>query len=293
MMSATPRCLLAVGSLHHDLMIDAPHLPRRGETVTGYRWYPKFGGKGGNQAVAAARAGCSVRMLGAVGDDDFAALLRATLEREHIDTCRVATLPDRPTGMSVAISDAQGDYGAVIVSGANLAIDAGQLADEALWDGVGWLLLQNEVEPELNLAAAREAARRAVPVCLNAAPARDLDEALGALIDVLIVNALEAGALCGRPVDGAADGLAAAMALAATFRTVIVTLGGAGVVVVTRNASARHLPAVPIQVHSTHGAGDTFTGVLCAGLLSGQDIDTAVRAANALAARHVAGESVA
>jgi len=288
-MSAASASLLVIGSLHHDLMLDAPHLPRLGETVTGHRWYPKFGGKGGNQAVAAARAGCRVRMLGAVGDDDFATPLRDTLEREGVDARRVETIRDRPTGMSVAISDARGDYGAVIVSGANLAIDAEQLSEDAVWDGIGLLLLQNEVDPELNLAAAQEAARRGVRTCLNAAPARTLAEELYAVIDVLVVNTIEAEALRGHAVDGEADGLAAASSLADARRTAIVTLGGAGVAVAIPGAPAWHLPAMPVVVRSTHGAGDTFTGALCAALLCGRSIEVAVRAANDLAARHVAG----
>ncbi len=285
----TAAVLLVIGSLHHDLMIDAPHLPRQGETVTGSLWYTKFGGKGGNQAVAAAGSGCSVRMLGAIGDDDFAVPLRHALDDANIDARWVASLPGHPSGMSVAISDAGGDYGAVIVSGANLAIDTLQLNDDALWQGVDMLLLQNEVDAQLNRTAAAQARRRGIRVCLNAAPAREHDPELAANTDILVVNALEAEALCDHEVTERESGMKAASILGHIHHTVIVTLGGDGVAVVDQRKPAWHLPAVPINVSSTHGAGDMFTGVLCAELLAGATIKSAVTRANDTAARHVSG----
>src|SRR5436190_23136953 len=115
--------IVVVASLHFDIMVDAPDRPRKGETVTGFAWRPKFGGKGGNQAVAAAKAGAEVRMAGAVGADEFGRFLLEALGAGGVDASRVARLPGARSGMSVAISDAGGDYGAVIVSGANLLAD--------------------------------------------------------------------------------------------------------------------------------------------------------------------------
>src|SRR3954451_14540603 len=120
--------IVVVGSLHYDIMVDAPDRPRKGETVAGHAWRPKFGGKGGNQAVAAARAGAKVRMAGAVGDDEFGRFLLGALGG-GVDASRVARLSGTGSGMSVAISDASGDYGAVIVSGANLLVDPSALAE--------------------------------------------------------------------------------------------------------------------------------------------------------------------
>jgi ribokinase len=116
----TESIILVVGSLHYDILIEADHLPRKDETAVGSRWYPKFGGKGGNQAVAIARAGARARMFGAIGDDDFGAFLRGALRSAKVDDAFVATLVDVGSGMSVAILDADGDYAATIVSGANL-----------------------------------------------------------------------------------------------------------------------------------------------------------------------------
>ena len=134
-MSQSLPVVVVVGSLHYDIMVDAPDRPRKGETVTGTAWRPKFGGKGGNQAVAAAQAGADVRMAGAIGDDGFGAFLLEKLQAGGVDPQHIAKLPAVGSGMSVAISDAEGDYGAVIVSGANLEISHDAVADPALWDG--------------------------------------------------------------------------------------------------------------------------------------------------------------
>ena len=114
--------VVVVGSLHYDIMVDAPDRPRKGETVVGLSWSPKFGGKGGNQALAAKGQGVPTAMVGAVGGDDFGAALLAGLDRGGVDRSAVATLSSVGSGMSVAIFDAEGDYGAVIVSGSNLSL---------------------------------------------------------------------------------------------------------------------------------------------------------------------------
>jgi len=286
-MTSPANRVLVVGSLHYDIMVDAPHLPARGETVTGSRWYPKFGGKGGNQAVAAARCGCETVMLGAVGGDGFAPFLLDHLEQAGVSREFIEIRDDSASGMSVAVSDEQGDYGAVIVSGVNLEIDPGTLDNARLWQGAGILLLQNEVTESLNIAAAGMARAKGIRVCLNAAPARPLGEELEPLVDILVVNALEARELCDVPVDDLASAGRAAAALAGRFMVAIVTAGAEGVAVVAAGYERFCLPAEPVDLVSTHGAGDVFTGTLCAALASGCDLVSAVRAANLAAARHV------
>ena len=144
--------VLTVGSLHYDIMVEAETLPRRDETAIGSKWYPKFGGKGGNQAVAVAKAGAPSRMVGAIGNDEFGRFLRHQLSKSSVDDRFVATIPGAASGMSVAIQDKAGDYAATIVSGANQRIDPDALAADAVWNDVGLLILQNEVPETVNIA---------------------------------------------------------------------------------------------------------------------------------------------
>ena len=280
--------IVVLGSLHYDIMVEAPDRPVKGETVTGTRWYPKFGGKGGNQAIAARLHGAEVRLVSATGNDNFADFIHARLAQADISSDYIEQLDNEPTGMSVAIQDADGDYGAVIVSGSNLAIDPAVLENEVLWANATVLLLQNEVPEALNSVAALKARELGLTVCLNAAPARSMSPDFLNLVDVLIVNALEAEALGSEVVDSLETAAQAAACLSDRFPTVIVTAGGDGVAASSIATGVIKLPAKPIEVSSTHGAGDVFTGVLCAELAAGSALETALGIANELAAEHVA-----
>jgi ribokinase len=279
--------VVVVGSLHYDIMVDAPDRPRKGETVTGFAWRPKFGGKGGNQAVAAARAGAEVRMLGAVGDDDFGRFLLANLSSAGVDASRVARIDGRASGMSVAISDSSGDYGAVIVSGANTAADPERLDDPTLWLGAGVLVLQNEMPDAVNLAAAKAANLAGVPVCLNAAPYRPLADEFTALVDVLIVNAIEAEQLSSCLVEDLASATVAARELSGRFGVVVVTAGAQGVVGIQRGLDPVAVPAIPVRLISTHGAGDVFVGTFATARAASRPFAECLNLANQAAARHV------
>ncbi|BAV48449.1 PfkB domain-containing protein [Mesorhizobium loti] len=274
------------GSLHYDIMVDAPDRPRKGETVTGQAWHPKCGGKGGNQAVSAARAGARSAMIGAVGDDDFGRALLANLDRGGVDRRFVRVAAGAGSGMSVAIFDAGGDYGAVIVSGSNLTLgDVDITSASGMIAQTTVLLLQNEVPEAANIAAARAVKAQGGYVVLNAAPARKLSDELIALVDILVVNAIEAEFLAGMAVVERLDGAAqAARLLVYLCPVAIVTAGGEGVACCDRTGEAFALPAIPVKLVSTHGAGDEFVGALAAALARGQDIRAAVTAANAASA---------
>ncbi len=279
--------VLTVGSLHYDIMVEADHLPRKDETAVGSRWYPKFGGKGGNQAVAVARAGVASRMFGALGDDGFGQFMRSALRAGDVQDGFVSTVADVGSGMSVAILDGQGDYAATIVSGANLHNDVAALSDAGLWADVGLLILQNEVPEAVNIAAAKQARQRGIRTLLNAAPARELSPDLVALVDILVVNAIEAemmgaGHIC--CLHSAAD---AAKHLAAKFDAVIVTAGAKGLAAFTPDDQPFTLPAEKVETVSSHGAGDAFIGALCAALLRGLAFTDAASAASHAAALHV------
>lgn len=284
-----PPVVLVVGSLHHDIMVEADHLPRADETAVGSRWYPKFGGKGGNQAVAAQAAGATARMVGAVGRDGFGSFLLEALDKGGVDRRFVRIVDGAGSGMSVAIQDRAGDYAATIVSGANLLIDPRALEDADLWEGVRALVLQNEVPVEVNLAAAQAARARGVPVILNAAPAREVPRALQVLVKVLVVNAVEAQMSGSEPVTDLASSLSAARHLAARYDSVVVTAGAQGLAAWTAGAAQITLPARKVRVSSTHGAGDCFVGTLAAALAGGAALEAACQRASDAAAVHVAG----
>jgi len=275
--------VFVVGSLHLDVIVDAPRMPGRDETLPGTAVAYAFGGKGGNQAVAAARHGAPVAMAGRVGSDDFAARLLAELDMAGVDRTQVHQ-GDGASGMSVAIVDANGDYGAVVVSAANLAIDAAAID---LAPGSRAVVLQNEIPESVNLAVARKARVASASVVLNAAPARDMAPELLALVDVLVVNRVEAAMMTGRNVATPDDARQAAETLSGDRRSALVTMGGDGVVVRAPETETITLPAHRVDVVSTHGAGDAFVGALAARLADRDPLADAVAYAQAAAALHV------
>ena len=143
--------IAVTGSLHYDIMLDAHHRPEKGETVMGTACKYKFGGKGGNQAISAALAGASVVFAGAVGADEQGKFLLNKLQNAGVNTDAIAVIDNIPSGMSVAITDAEGNYGAVVVSNANQHIAQETFIDEAFWRDVTLLILQNEVSEVVNL----------------------------------------------------------------------------------------------------------------------------------------------
>lgn len=283
--------VLVVGSLHYDIMVEAAHLPRKDETAVGTKWYPKFGGKGGNQAASSARHGAGARMVGAVGCDDFGQFLRNRLRAAGVDDRFVNDVADVGSGMSVAIMDAAGDYAATIVSGANLSIDPEALRDPAIWQDVRLLVLQNEIPEAVNLAAATVARSRGIPTLLNAAPFREMSREFIALVDILVVNAVEAEMMGADPVCCLHSAADAARGLATQFACVIVTAGAQGLAIWTDADEAFQLPAEKVKVVSSHGAGDAFIGALAAGIVRGLGLNAAAAAASKAAADHVAGRT--
>ncbi|MES5100389.1 ribokinase [Agrobacterium sp. BA1120] len=277
------------GSLHYDIAVMGPSRPRKGETVTGTSWHPKSGGKGGNQAVSAARTGVATSMIGAVADDDFGRFLLANLARKCVDHSFVRRDASQSTGMSVAIFDDEGDYGAVIVSGSNLTLgEADVSAARELLSKTTLLVLQNEIPDAANVLGAKAVKQAGGRVLINAAPARPLSRDLQPLIDILVVNAIEAEMLAGVPVVETLEGaLEAARKLAKVYPEVVVTAGGSGVAYVSQNGEEIAIEAVKVKVESTHGAGDEFIGVLAAEIASDKTMNEALQKANAAAAKLV------
>ncbi|MBB3944510.1 ribokinase [Rhizobium skierniewicense] len=287
-MTSSP-LVTVLGSLHYDIAVMGPSRPRKGETVTGTSWHPKFGGKGGNQAVSCARTGMSTSMIGAVAEDDFGRFLLANLARKGVDHTFVRGDASRSTGMSVAIFDDEGDYGAVIVSGSNLTLgEVDVAAAHEVLSKTTLLVLQNEIPDAANVAGAKAVRQAGGRILINAAPARVLSTALQPLIDILVVNAIEAEMLADTPVVETLDGaLTAAKILAQTYPEVVVTAGGAGVAYASRDGGEIVIAAIKVEVQSTHGAGDEFIGVLAAELAAGHAMIDALGQANRAAAKLV------
>ena len=282
--------VLVVGSLHLDIVVKAKALPMLDETAIGSSWAMVCGGKGGNQACWAAKLGAKTAMISQVGADDFGHRLLDNLKARGVNSKGVTTDPKTGSGMSVAILNADGDYGAVIVSGSNLTLNEDQLRKSMHSTGAPrWLVLQNEVEESINIAAAKQAKAWSSRIILNAAPARSMPLALAEMVDVLVVNRVEASMLSGHEVIGAETVAAALPALRRFGRDVIVTLGGGGLVVAERGRDAITIPAIRKSVVSTHGAGDFFVAKLAVSLAQNANLIEAANVANQTAAAYVGG----
>jgi ribokinase len=290
-MSSPAFDVIVCGSLHLDIMVYSPSLPRPDETVAGTKWAQQCGGKGGNQAVMAARSGARVVMIGRVGADDFGARLLKNLVDAEVDSSAVLVDETVGSGMSAAIVRDDGDYGAVIVSGANLRLEPQAVAQQ--WRAVGGarvLVLQNEIPEPANLAAASAAHADGAFVIMNAAPARVMAKELLDRIDCLVVNRIEAEMLSGDPVRNPTDAASVLSKIGVRIRNVIVTLGGEGLVLKSADGSISTISAKKVEVISSHGAGDCFVGALAAKVAAGAALAEAAEFANAAAAAHVAGQ---
>jgi len=263
---STAARVLVVGSLNADLVTRVPRLPAPGETVLGDSFDVLAGGKGANQAVAAARCGAAVRMIGRVGADAFGAMLRDELSRAGVDARGVGVDPRTPTGTAQIVVDAKGRNQIAVAPGANFGLTIDAVEPLHLWDEVSAVVLQLEVPMATNEAAARLAAERRVPLILNAAPFAPLSAHLLERLSWLVVNEIEAGQLVGAgAVRGVADAHRAAVRLADGRRGAIVTLGAAGAVMVS-SGKALHQSAAIVTVVDTVAAGDAFVGAFAASI---------------------------
>ncbi|MEQ8964219.1 MAG: ribokinase [Azospirillaceae bacterium] len=279
--------ILVFGSLNMDLVLQAPAIPRPGETVLGESYETKPGGKGNNQAVAATRAGAPVVMAGAVGDDAFGRSLLDNLRAEGIDATAVVTA-DRPTGIAMITVDPAGENAIAVAAGANRSAAAGRVDPARLGPGTT-VLMQMEVPPGENAALAAKAAEAGARVVLNVAPAAPVDRATLDALSVLVVNEGEAIAVAGHAGLPADDAATAARALAMETGTIcVVTLGGEGALAVDGQAGGApatwRVGALSVRPVDTTGAGDTFTGVLAAALDAGSGLAEALRRASVGAA---------
>lgn len=283
--------VVVVGAVNVDLVVTADRLPGPGETVVGPEVVRHGGGKGANAAVAAARMGAAVTLVGAVGADDTGEAALEELRADGVDVGGVAVLDDVATGVALIVVDAAGENQIAVGAGANGRLDRDRVR-AALADALpdtGCVLVSTEIPVEVVAMAVEMATEVGVPCVLNPAPV--LPGLAGLLVPrpglrgpLLTPNVGELAALAGPgPTGVRAAGLAAR-----TGAPVVVTLGGEGALLVGAVGHVEHLPPHPATVRDTTGAGDTFNGVLAAHLAAGADLETAARAANVAAALSVA-----
>lgn len=273
-----PANVVVIGSLNMDLVTRAPRLPVGGETLIGHSFATVSGGKGANQAVAAARLGAQVAMVGCVGNDDYGVQLRDALLGEQID-CQAVSTVDGSSGVALIVVDDNSQNAIVIVAGANGAMTPAVIDRfDAVLQAADVIICQLEI-PDATVGHALKRARALGKiVILNPAPAsRPLPADWFAAIDYLIPNESEAAALSGMPVDSLQTAESAASRLIGMGAgKVIVTLGAQGSLF-ANGQGFEHFPAPKVQAVDTTAAGDTFVGGFAAALANGQSEASAIR----------------
>jgi ribokinase len=279
------RNVLVVGSSNTDMIIRVPHIPKPGETILGDAFSMAAGGKGANQAVAAARAGGRVRFIARVGDDLFGRQALDGFAHDGIDVRSVLATPGAASGIALITVDVRGENSISVASGANALLSVADV--EAAGDAFAAadiVLLQLESPLETVEAAARAAKGRGIPVILNPAPARDLDDGLLRGVSVLTPNEHEAAMLAGMEVESEQDMREAAARIRARGpRTVVITLGDRGVYASSEGFEGL-VPAFKVVPVDTTAAGDVFNGALAVALAEKRPLPDALRFAQAAAA---------
>ncbi|MGJ7519468.1 ribokinase [Variovorax sp. LT1P1] len=288
MPSPNEALVLVIGSLNMDLVARVPHLPAPGETLASEGFATVAGGKGANQAVAAARLGARTAMVGCVGADNYGRLLRDGLRHEGIDLRALRTHATQPTGMALIAVDRASRNHIVLVPGANDTLGSADLdAAEALLADAAVVVCQLEVPMLTVLQALQRAQAVGATTVLNPAPAQALDAALLAQVDWLVPNEVEASMLSGIAVHGVASAReAASVLLGQGCEHVLITLGAQGVLHAHADGMQHH-PAPVVEAVDTTAAGDTFIGGFAAKLAAGASAAEAIRFGQAAAALSV------
>ncbi|HEX5807544.1 MAG TPA: ribokinase [Anaerolineales bacterium] len=269
--------ILVVGSLNADLVVRSPRFPKPGETISGEDLRIIPGGKGANQAVAAARQKASVAMVGRVGNDSFGPDLINNLKQNNVETSHVHIDPESATGTATIIVDASGQNSIVLSPGGNGRVSPADL-EEVSFSDHELLLLQLEIPIETVRSAAKRARKSGLRVLLNPAPAVSaLPAELLSLPDFIVPNEGELSLLTGQAVhDIPSAEKAARLLLERGIQNVIVTLGANGALIIN-NELTRHIPSFDVEVVDTTAAGDAFIGGFASALLENRSLEEAVR----------------
>lgn len=271
--------ILVVGSANMDMVISAPHFPQPGETVAGYGFMTNHGGKGANQAVAAARLGAQTAFVGKVGDDRFGQAMKDMMCQEGINVNALFTASQTPTGVALITTVPDGENTIIIEPGANAQLTPEDIMQaEGLFKEAGIVLMQLETPVPALTKAAELAKRHGAYVVLNPAPAplNPLPAGLLQHVDMLIPNETEAAAIAGIDV-ASEDDVATAMERLHSMgiKHVIITLGSKGACASAEGKVVR-VEARKVEAVDTTAAGDTFCGALCTALLQGENLEGAM-----------------
>lgn len=267
--------IIVIGSLNADLVVKSPRFPQPGETISGEDLQIIPGGKGANQAVAAARQGVGVAMVGRVGSDSFGPFLLENLKSNQVNTSHVL-VDESATGTAIIVVDANGQNSIVLSPGANGKVMPADV-DSASFLNAKLLLLQLEIPTPTVLRAAQKARENGLTVILNPAPAKSLPAEFLANVDILIPNESELALLTNLPVnDTSSAEVAAKELLKLGIKTVIVTLDSKGALLVT-STQVTHIDAYKVSVVDTTAAGDAFIGGFASAMLSGSSLEESVR----------------
>ena len=277
--------ITVVGSVNMDLVFRTPRMPAVGETLLGHEFRQIPGGKGANQAVAAARQGADVSFIGAVGDDGFGDFSQQCLAKEGININHLARVAGVATGVAGILVEDNGSNSIVLAAGANATLNVNQIEAATSAIGAAQLLLCQLETPIATVTSAIAIAHaQGVKVVLNPAPAQQLDPALLKQVDYLIVNETEASQLSGISVTSQASARQASERLLDLgVGTVLLTMGGDGALI-TQTGSSEFIPAIKVDVVDTTAAGDTFVGAFAVGIANGLSVSDASREAQYTAA---------
>ena len=283
--------IVVIGSSNTDMVVKAPSIPRAGETLLGGAFFQAGGGKGANQAVAAARAGGTVTLVAAVGDDALGSERIGAFAREGIDASQILRIPGQASGVALIVVDAAGENCIVVAPGANGSLGPERIRElEPVLAAADVVVLQLEIPLETVAEAVRLAAAHGVRVLLNPAPGRPLPDEVTSRVTVLTPNETEVELLTGiAPDTPEARGEAASMLLARGAGAVVLTLGSAGAYLATADGH-EIVPGHRVTPVDTTGAGDVFNGALAVALAENRDLADALRFANAAAAISVTRE---
>lgn len=266
--------ICVLGSINMDIVISVDYIPRVGETIIAHEQKMNAGGKGSNQAIAAARLGADVSFIGKLGNDDSGKILFDIIKNENIDVEHILIDENKPSGKAIIFVSKKGDNSIVVIPGSNMSITSAEIENcSDIIKSSDIIISQFEVPIDCIISAFKIAREKGALTVLNPAPARDIPDELLKLVDIIIPNETEASNLTGIEVkDEASAKKASEYFLGKGIKYVIITLGEKGAALCSRS-SYHFIPSYKVKAIDSTAAGDAFIGALCSKLCKQSDID--------------------